>query len=311
VRDGQLMAMIAWRDTELPRQCPVGRTLLYPFSGPDFLNAHWLFPECTTYVMFGLEPVGRVPDVESMTAQQFEWFLSDVRQAMINLFVRNYFVTGTMSKQLRTEKLQGVVPVLMVQMALSGNEVLGVKSLKPVRAKTATVPAPRSLAAKRPARELDGVEIEFRSVGSDRVQRLHYYSLDATNSGLADYPEFLDHLRGLGPTATLIKSASYLLHGNHFTQMRDVLLEASEFLVQDDTGMPYALLLRRGWEVRLYGRYGVPIAPFEYAFQPALATAYRAANPAALPFRFGYQPDQGALSNVMVGRRGAAALRAR
>ena len=46
VRDGQLMAITAWRDTEIPRQCPVGPTLLYPFSGPDFANAYIFFPGC-------------------------------------------------------------------------------------------------------------------------------------------------------------------------------------------------------------------------------------------------------------------------
>lgn len=310
VRDGQLAAMTAWRDTELPRQCPVGSTLLYPFSGPDFLNAYWLFPQCSMYVLFGLEPVGEVPDVDAMTPRQFAQFLADVRSAMINLFMRNYFVTGTMSKQLRTERLRGVVPLLMVSMALSGMEVLRIAPLRRIRAGPGPGAGPP--AARRPARELDGVTFDFRSVGSERVQQLRFFSLDATNRGLAEYPEFLDYLRGLAPTTTLIKSASYLLHGSGFSRMRDALIEASEFLVQDDTGLPYALLPKRGWEVRLYGHYDVPITPFEYAFQPALASAYLAASPAALPFRFGYQRDRGEIrSNAMVGRRGPAGSRTR
>jgi len=37
--------------------------MLYMFSGPDFLYANVFFPEATTYVLSGLEPVGGMPDV--------------------------------------------------------------------------------------------------------------------------------------------------------------------------------------------------------------------------------------------------------
>jgi hypothetical protein len=309
VLDRQQGALAAWRDAELPRGCPVGRTLLYAFSGPDFLNAHWLFPDCADYVLFGLEPVGELPDVGAMTRREFAQLLLDVRRAMINLFARNYFVTGTMHKQLRTEHLRGVLPVLVVSMALSGAEVLRIEPywLAPAagRKPGAGDSAPQ---ARRRKHELRGVAIDFRREGSKRDQRLRFFSLDATDAALADYPEFLEHLRALAPATALLKSASYLLHGNEFTNVREVLLETSEFLVQDDTGLPYGLLLKRGWEVRLYGRYGVPITPFEYAFQPALAAAYETAKPGPLSFRFGYQFDGGEMrSNVMVARRRAAA----
>lgn len=302
VRDGQQAALTAWRNSEIPRGCPAGRTLLYPFSGPDFLNAYWLFPDCASVVMFGLEQTGDVPDIEAMTTQEFARLLSSMRSFMINLFARNYFVTGTMHKDFRAEqRLRGVVPVLMVSMALSGIEVLRVVPLDPPVPSAKPGPAVDSRGERK--RELKGVSIEFRSAGSAQVRRLNYFSLDATNAGLAGYPEFLDYLRSLAPTTTLIKSASYLLHGNGFSRMRDALLETSEFLVQDDTGLPYAMLLKRGWRLRVYGRYGVPIPPFEYAFQPALAAAYESAKPGPLPFRFGYQIDKGEnRSNLMVGR---------
>lgn len=305
VRDGQRAALTAWRETENLRGCPGSGTLLYPFSGPDFFNAYWLFPDCTSLVMFGLEKVGEVPEIESMTSQEFARLLSIVRSFMINVFVRNYYVMGTMQKELRTERLRGVVPVIMASMALSGVEVLRAVplELKPaLSAKPGSAGAAR--ATSRRKRELKGVSIDFRVAGSAQVRRLNYFSLDATNDGLADYPELLEYLRSLAPATTLIKSASYLLHGRAFSLMRDTLLDSSEFLVQDDTGMPYALLLKRGWQVRVYGRYGVPIKPFEYAFQPALAAAYERAKPKPLPFRFGYQLDKSeSRSNLIVGRR--------
>jgi hypothetical protein len=38
-------------------------TMLYMFSGPDFLYATSFFPNASTYVLAGLEPVGAVPDL--------------------------------------------------------------------------------------------------------------------------------------------------------------------------------------------------------------------------------------------------------
>jgi hypothetical protein len=297
VRDGQRAALTAWRDAEIPRGCPSGRTLLYPFSGPDFLNAHWLFPGCENLVLFGLERIGEVPDIAAMTDQEFAQLLRSTRSFMINLFARNYFVTDTMHKDFRAEQLRGVVPVFMVLMALSGAEVLRIAPLELERSPNAKAPA------KGRKRELRGVTIEFRMAGAAQEQRLNYFSLDATDIAIAAYPEFLDYLRGLGKTTTLIKSASYLLHGSEFSRVREVILDASGFLVQDDTGLPYGRLLKHGWDVRVYGVYGVPIPPFEYAYQKSLAAAYEKQNPKPLPFRFGYQFDKVEnRSNLMVGR---------
>ena len=292
-RDGQLAAMKTWRNTELPKGCPVGNTLFYPFSGPDFLNAHVLFPDCDTYVLFGLEPVGVMPDVAAMKPPEFAKLLADVRRAMVNLFERNYFVTSTMRLDLKSKEslLKGVVPVLTISMVLAGAEVIAV----------GPSPFPRATGGKR---DLDGVAIDYRMRGSPKTKRLIYYSLDASDTGLADYPDFEKYLRGLAPTTTLVKAASYLMHITEFRKIRTLLLDTSAFLLQDDTGVPFNQLSRRGWDMRVYGTYVVPIPPFEKQFQPALADLYAAGKPKPLPFRFGYfRNADGERSNLMVGRR--------
>ena len=79
----------------------------------------------------------------------------------------------------------------------------------------------------------------------------------------------------------------------------------SGFLVQDDSGLPYSMLVSRGWQISLHGKYDVPIPPFKGAFQVALDRAYKAQHPPLLPFTFGYQYHdyRDERSNVMVGRR--------
>ena len=300
LNDRQVAAMTAWRKAELPQTCPAGKTLMYPFSGPDFFNAYWLFPRCETFVMFGLEHIGDVPNIEAMNERAIQQLLVEVRTAMASFLERNYFITDSMAKQLRTSQLHGVLPVFMLSMALADVEVVRV------------VPHPLALLSRadeapagKPMRALKGVTIEFRAPGSPTTQRVHYFTVDATDRGLAHYPEFLAFVRHLAPTTTFIKSASYLLHSNKFDQMRSALLEISDFVVQDDSGLPYAMLDKHNWRVKLHGRYGRPIPPFGGAFQPGLDRAYHAQQPAPLPFTFGYQYHdfRDARSNLIVARR--------
>jgi hypothetical protein len=296
----QVAAMTVWRDAELSQTCPAGKTLMYPFSGPDFFNAFWLFPRCETIVMFGLEHIGDVPNIEAMNERAILLLLADLRTSMTSFLARNYFITGSMAKQLRTSQLHGVLPVFMLSMALTAVDIVRIVPHE-------LAPLPRTDAAPegRPMRDLKGVTIEFRAPGSMTTQRVHYFAVDASDRGLAHYPEFLDFIRNLAPTTTFIKSASYLLHGNKFREMRSALLEISDFVVQDDSGLPYALLDKRGWRVLLHGRYGRPIPPFGGAFQDGLDRAYKAKQPAPLPFTFGYQYRdlRDAHSNLMVARR--------
>ena len=296
VMDGRVAAMRAWRDAEISATCPVNKILLYPFSGPDFFNAWWLFPDCDTFVMFGLEHIGEVPDVEAMNDRQLKGMIADVRTATGDLFDRNYFITENMARQLRTSNLRGVVPLVMISMALAGVDILRLRPLN-------IVTGPRPASAGRSLRQLKGVTIEFRAPGGTGIKRLHYFSVDATDRGLSRYPEFVEFMRKLGPTTTFIKSASYLLHGREFSQIRSALLETSGFLVQDDSGLPYEMLASRGWQVRLHGKYDVPIPPFQRAFQSALSRAYSEQKPEPLPFTFGYQfhDYRDERSNVMVG----------
>ena len=335
VSGSRVAAMSAWRDSAISSTCPSGKTLLYPFSGPDFFNAYWLFPDCESYVLFGLEHIGEVPDVESVAERDAGRLLGDVRASVSDLLDRNYFITENMSRQLRTAQLRGVTPLLIIPMALSEVEILrivphdlprqvrsrGAAPMNPeispatateVVAPAVSVPTKTIAKAQRgPMRQLSGITIEFRKPGSTTIQRLHYFTLDATDNGLEHYPEFITFINSLAPTSTFLKAASYLLHGREFRKLRTTLLNVSEFLVQDDTGLPFWTLQQpKRWDIRLYGKYETPIPPFERTFQATLDKAYRAARPEPLPFEFGYSysDKRDNRSNVLVGRKTALSL---
>ena len=83
-----------WRDHEIKIGGAQKKTMIYPFSGPDFINAYVFFPDHSRYVFFSLERPGTLPDLESVTTVQFGRLLGDVRSAFREIFERNYFITS-------------------------------------------------------------------------------------------------------------------------------------------------------------------------------------------------------------------------
>jgi hypothetical protein len=299
VKSARAAAIIGWRNEVLTADCPAGRTLLYPFSGPDFLNAYLFFPRCETYVMFGLERPGSVPAFETMGPRETERLLTDVRVAVGDLLERNYFITSHMTKQLTTPQLKGVLPVMLAAMALAG---VRVDSVEPFDFWSAQGFDPTAAGVATPSRRMRAVKVTFTRPAAAQPQTLYYFSLDATDRALRSNPEFLPFLARHKPATVFLKSASYLLHSPHFIGVRNVLLASGEVLVQDDTGMPYKILREKGWTVTLFGRYSKPVSVFNYGFQPDLDVAYREALPPELPFPFSYHWQQGE-SNLLVARK--------
>ncbi|MGH7886585.1 MAG: hypothetical protein ACREPG_01885 [Candidatus Binatia bacterium] len=297
---GRLGIMENWRDHEIKIAGGQKKTLVYPFSGPDFLNAYTLFPDHARYIFFSLERPGSMPDMESVTTVQFGKLLTDVRSAFRDIFERNYFITSYMTKQLTTPWIRGTVPVMATMMALMNRRVV---RIEPIDLYPELTRAFDAADAKRPRLLLRGVRIDFANPSAPGTQQLYYYSLDATDKALEYHPEFLNWVGQFKNSTALIKSASYLLHDGQFAKTRAMLLESSDIVVQDDTGIPYRFLSQLPWNVKLYGKYHKPIRPMEYAYQKDLEEAFKARTAAAeLPFPFGYH-WRGSQSGLILANR--------
>ena len=283
----QIDAIEAWRARELKIPNAHSRTLVYPFSGPDFLNAYALFPEHRRYIFFSLERPGALLDLEALTPLQFGELLTDVRNAFRDIFERNYFITGYMSKQLTTPWIRGSVPIIAAMTALLNLRIARIEPLDLYPELTSAYEAPE---ARRPRKLLRGVRIDFRSEEASPVHQLYYFSLDASDMALEFYPAFIEWVGQHRPASALLKSASYLLHDKQFEKTRAMLLAGADVIVQDDSGIPYRFFPQPPWGVRLYGRYHRPIRGLGYGYQADLQAAYRAraGELAALPFPFGY-----------------------
>lgn len=296
----RLETMETWRTQEIKLPGAQKRNLLYPFSGPDFLNAYTFFPEHGRYVFFSLERPGTLPDLESVTPAQFTQLLQDVRSAFRDIFERNYFITSYMTRQLTTPWIRGTVPVMATMMALLNRRIVRIVPLDLFPELTQSYDLPE---AKRPRVLMRAVRMEFSSAHSTGIQQLYYISLDATDKALEHYPDFLTWMNQYKPATVLLKSASYLLHDNQFAKTRAMLLEAADVLVQDDTGIPYRYISQNPWQVKLYGKYNRPIKPMTYGYQKDLETAYNSRpEQTPLPFPFGYH-WRGGKSGLIIAHR--------
>ena len=281
---GRVAAIEKWRDQEIALKNVSNRTLIYPFSGPDFINAWALYPNHGKYLFFSLENPGVIPDLALMGPKEFDALLRDVRSAFTEIFQRNYFITSYMGRQLTTPHLKGAVPIIATMMALKGMRIARIERVDPFPDLTKAYEEPK---AKRPGKIMRGLKITFLSAGN-RSHELSYFSLDATDKALHFYPDFLDWVGRNKPASALVKSASYLLHDNQFSKTRDMILASADILVQDDTGVPYRYIKQANWNTKLFGKYHKPIKPMEWGYQGDLDKAFRDVKGEPLPFPFGY-----------------------
>ena len=97
--------------------------MLYMFSGPDFLYATSFFPNASTYVLAGLEPVGAVPDLTGLSPWVLNEELRNLEISTGSLFNFSFFITQNMKTQLRNGPVYGALPVLYVFLARTGKTI--------------------------------------------------------------------------------------------------------------------------------------------------------------------------------------------
>jgi hypothetical protein len=242
----------AWARKYMTARQPV---VLYWFSGPDFLYADAIFPNATTYVLSGLEPVGNIPDIMALPAAARPHALRCVHQALAHFLKDGLFPTEDLRAASENCEWGGTLPLLLVLLARTGKEIRDVDFVEIDRDGT-VVPG---RAAENPG-NVDGVKIEFQA--QDRsVHALYYFSTDLSDAALSA-SGFLKFTERLGSGASLLKGASYRLHEDGFATARDFILGRYESIVQDDSGIPLRHFNLSDWWLQPFGNYRTPVTPF-------------------------------------------------
>jgi hypothetical protein len=282
--------MKTWAGQDLREIWPVTKTLYYPFGGPDFATAFALFPEAEKTVLMGLESVGNLPDFEKSGPEWTELFFKDFDGILSDFLKRGYFVTEHMNEAFAKGRVDGALPIIGFFLKRTGHSVVGVRRLG-VNEKgewVETPYAPVKRLQKRPA----GVRVDYVRAGETAVRSVYYFSCDLADPSFAKESPLYVLFDGLEAVTTFIKSGSYLLHYSDFSNLRNLILSKSQYVLQDDTGVPYRYFKRLGWAIQLYGAYAKPVEDFPAVVeQKDLQAAYEdpAGNVKKLPFHFGYR----------------------
>lgn len=261
-----------WAQSELRSRIPMVPVIYYLFGGADFLTADLLFPDAREIYLAGLEPVGEAPSPFTMSGETLAFALDNLRYSLQGLLRQGFSETKDLRANLTRTPLKGVKPLLLVSIARTGHQVLASHEF--------------------PIGSARAVEIEFRRAGFQTVRRLTYIQGDLSNSG---DPRILDFLSRRRPAGAYLKAASYLMHEESFSRVRRFLLGSSEFILQDDSGVPLRAFDPARWDLCFYGNYTGVMPLFRKYYQPELHEIYRTPG-AATPLSFGlgyrYRDDE-------------------
>jgi len=275
--------MQQWARDHLANVPSTRGVLRYLFGGPDFLNAYAFFSDTRVMVLGGLEPVGEVPPPEALDPASLGGALKALDEALHTSLFCGYFITSEMKPQLVQGSFRGVLPVLYTELALTGNVIDSVTMVKPFGS--------------------TGVQIIYhRPSGSP--QMLYYFQADLSNG--KECRRFLDWLADLGPGASYLKAASYLLPLDSFSETRNFLMRTSTLILQDDSGLPFRSFLPGEWRIQLFGIYTEPLEIFKRGKEQVLKEAYDSPlRVGPLPFGAGYHVNAGDANLLLALRSGS------
>lgn len=278
----QLDKLHAWQQTFLPESLQPIPVAFYMFSGPDFLYVDQLFPNAAVYVLCGKEELGPPPD--PLRIANLSGALGNLENAMKSSLSTTYFITKDMKVDLHEQNLNGVLPILYTYLARANKSIANVTfgSLNSSGVFEEAAPDKKGSGT-------NGVRIRYTDNQSGNAQTVYYFTTDISDGGIKASPGFLKFCQRLGTGASMLKSPSYLLFENGFATIRNFILDHSNMIVQDDSGIPLDYFDPNKWNLRLFGVYLGPIDVFKQHDQAHLHELFEQRNPPPLEFGFGYR----------------------
>jgi hypothetical protein len=255
-------------------------TCVYLFSGPDFLYADAMFPNCSTFVLQGLESLDPMPDLATIPPASLFGTLQNIQASLNTILSFSFFKTKDMREDFERSRLKGVLPSIFVFMARTGKEIKGIQYIYLDKAGNV---------AQGFQGSTRGAKITFTDIASGSEKVVYYFTSDLSDEAIKRNSGLLRFCQSLGPANSLLKAASYLLHEGGFDLVRDFLLQNSSAILQDDSGIPVHYFPPDHWTLRFFGVYTAPINLFKKFYQADLRQYYEKSSPKPLTFGFGYR----------------------
>ena len=292
-----------------PKDLP--NVVVYPFGGGDLASALATFPEATEITTISLEPAGDIRPVDTLPADRWTSELPAHRSHLERLFEKAHSRTDNLEKESKTE-LPGELLFALAALVVYGQEPVSLRyfRLRPDGSPAYVTQADIDAAKGADRRALfANAELRFRPTGAPDapVRVLRHISFNLDDAHLKADPSLLAHLSAKGKVVAMTKAASHLLWNDHFSLIRGWLLEHTDWMISDSTGIPPRFAAPAGFTQDTYGTFNGP-APFGLldARDGADLKKLFASQPAReLAFRYGY-PDRDGHGHMLVTRRDGA-----
>lgn len=278
LEDGNLDAILAWQSTHIPNSAK-DRTVFYPLSGADILNAYTLFPKSSDYLMIAMEEPG---EKIVLTKENASAALASVRRSLSWFTHKNYFTTAGMQRTLKSDAAGGIMPLMMIFMVRLGHTILHVEAVDLT---------PEGDLEVVNSGKVKGIHILFKDGNDGKTKRVVYLKHWLDNDVADTKTNMGAFFQKVGRTNLILKAAMYFFHYPNNDGLRNTLLSMSDLVVQDDSGIPHRYFEEAGvWNPSYYGYYVTPVPLMRMPNppkQPALANGFRE-NAKPLPFAYGY-----------------------
>ena len=295
--------LAALRPKDLPR------VVVYPFGGGDLVSALATFPDASEITTISLEPAGDVRPIDGLAPDFLAHELAVHRSHLERLFEKAHSRTDNLEREAKTA-LPGEILFALAALVVHGDEPVSLRyfRLQP-DGSLAYVTQADIDAAKKPADRralFADAELRFRRAGdaSAPVQVLRHISFNLDDAHLRADPGLLAYLNGRGKVAAMTKAATHLLWNEHFTLIRGWLVDHTDWMVSDSTGLPPRIAGPAGFTQDPFGTFEGP-SPFGDPDQADADDVRRlfASQPAHdLAFRYGY-PDSHGHAHLIVTHR--------
>lgn len=278
-------------------------TVVYPFGGGDLISALTTYPDATDITTMSLEHAGDPRRIDTITSKELAQSLALIRSTSSGLLVANDSKTENLMKGQRGE-LPGQLSFFLIGLAVHGFEPVSLKYVKTNPDGTLRYLSAAELQASEEksakllhkawvspdfSEAFDNLELVFVKKGEDpktkaRVHRHFAQNLADTNFGQDQGMKTF--LEGKGRIVAMTKAASYLLWRDHFSTIRNFLLEHMEFMVSDSTGIPPVFAKKAGFQQQAYGMFQESFLGANPQYNADFRELWKTAK--ALPFRYGY-----------------------
>lgn len=292
-------------------------TVVYPFGGGDLISALTTYPEATDITTMSLEHAGDPRRIDTVNAKQLAESLALIRSTSAGLLVANDSKTENLMKGQRGE-LPGQLSFFLIGLAVHGFEPVSLKYVKTnadgsLRYLTA---AELQTSEEKVAKLLhkawvspdfseafDNLELVFVKKGEDpktqaRVHR--HFAANLADSNFGQDEGMKAYLEKKGRVVAMTKAASYLLWRDHFSTIRNFLLNHMEFMVSDSTGIPPSFATKAGFEQQAFGKFSESFLGANPQYNEDFRKLWKTAKP--LSFRYGYL-DKNLSMHMLITRR--------